>query len=101
MDLLSFLNQKTSLAYIKISEKQFEELNRLSKLIFEENTLIADCIRIYQLNGFYIFQEKTLEGEILVRKYMDESEAKKLLNKRLNIYEKMWNGCGCKIDYFK
>lgn len=101
MDLLSFLTQSDNLAHIKISEEQFESLKHLSKLIFEENTLISDFVRIYRINDFFIFQERTPKDEILIRKFTNESEAKTLIYKRLNIYEKMWNGCGCKINYFE
>jgi len=101
MKNISYIMQIENFAYVIISEEQFEKLKKSSKLIYEENTLISDFIRIFQKNEFYIFQEKTPKGDILIRKFNNESEAKHLLNNRLDIYEKMWNGCGCRIDYFE
>ena len=101
MNINSLLKQSENSAFIKISEEQFDELKKSSVLIYEENTLISDFVRIYQVNDIFIFQEKTPKGEILIRKYKNKSEAKNLINNRLYIYEKMWNGCGCKIDYFE
>ena len=83
-----------------ISENQFKELKSLSKLIVEENTFIQDFIRIFEFQGEFIFQEKTPKGEILIRKFSDIKTANNLVQERLEIYEKMWNGCGCKIDYY-
>ena len=38
--------------------------------------------------------------EFLVRKMNDIETAKELMAKRMEIYEKMWDGCGCKVDYY-
>jgi len=101
MDILSLFAQFENPVYTIISEEQLKKLKNSSKLIYEENTLISDYIRIFKMNEFYIFQERTPKGEILIRKFDDESKAKQLINSRLDIYEKMWNGCGCKVDYFE
>ena len=101
MNMKSLFKQIGNSSFTTITEEQMEGIRNSSKLVYEEDTLISDFIRIYKVNDLYIFQEKTPKGEILIRKFENESEAKDLMSNRLDIYEKMWNGCGCKINYFK
>ena len=101
MNIKSLVNQMGNSSFTTITKEQMEGIRNSSKLVYEEDTLISDFIRIYKSNDLYIFQEKTPRGEILIRKFENESEAKDLMNNRLDIYEKMWNGCGCKINYFE
>ena len=84
---------------IFISDLQLKELLKLSEIVFEEDTLISGFIKILKLKSHYIFQEQTPNNEIIIRKFSDLTPAQKLVGDRLDIYEKMWNGCGCKIDY--
>lgn len=100
MELKQRLTQLNSFDYILISEIQLTELMKSLKIVFEEDTMISDFIRIFEFDNFYIYQEKTPKGEILIRKFNDKTTADLLIKQRLDIYEKMWNGCGCRIDYF-
>jgi hypothetical protein len=34
-----------------------------------------------------------------VRRLADAAEAQQLVHRRLETYDKMWDGCGCKVDY--
>jgi hypothetical protein len=81
----------------------FDELDRIlsfSEIKFEKNTLISDFIRILKINGKIIVQEKTDKDEVALHLVVDEQEAEKLINERLDTYEKMWDGCGCKVKYY-
>ncbi len=69
-------------------------------LLFEQNTLISDYIRIIKLDNNIIVQEKTDKDEIALHLFEDEKSAVKFVNDRLEIYEKMWDGCGCRVKYY-
>lgn len=86
--------------YIKIVQSDLDELITQSKILLEKDTLISDKIRILQFNGCIFFQEMTGKREFLVRKTKDLNSAKELMANRMEIYEKMWDGCGCKVDYY-
>jgi len=101
MNTATFFTQMENSTYTTINKEQLHEIKSSSELIYEEDTLISDFIRIFKINDLYIFQEKTPKGKILTRKFENESDAKNMVNIRLDIYEKMWNGCGCKVDYFE
>jgi hypothetical protein len=81
----------------------FNELDKIlsfSKIIFDQNTLISDYIRILKIDNHIIVQEKTDKDELALHLVKDELEAEKLVNERLDTYEKMWDGCGCKVKYY-
>lgn len=84
-----------------ISQSQLSELLRTFQVVYEQDTRLRDFIRILKADNMFLFQEKTNRGEIIVRKFDSESEARKLLNERMEIYDKMWDGCGCKINYYE
>lgn len=85
--------------FIAISEEQLDELKNNLRIVKEEDTIISDFIRIFEEKDYFIFQETTPKNEIIIRKMNNIAEAEFLLQQRLDVYEKMWNGCGCKIDY--
>ena len=87
--------------YLEISETDLNELLSNSKLIQEENTYISDKIRLLKIKDDLILQEKTTKGEYLIRYIETKKEAEELIKARLKIYEKMWDGCGCKVDYYE
>ena len=82
-----------------ISKNELDDLIKLSEAVLEEDTLISGFVRILKYNNQYVFQEQTPKNEIIIRKFADLKLAQNLVEKRLEIYEKMWNGCGCRIDY--
>ena len=82
-----------------ISKNELDDLIKLSEAVLEKDTLISGFVRILKYNNQYVFQEQTPQNEIIIRKFADLKLAQNLVEKRLEIYEKMWNGCGCRIDY--
>ncbi len=77
------------------------EILSKSKILLERNTVINDYVRILEVNKKIIFQEITTKNEIALRLFNDLKEAELLLINRIDVYEKMWDGCGCKVDYYK
>ena len=95
-----FRNVKNN-KYLEVSETDLNELLSNSELIFEEDTHISDKIRLMRFEDDLILQEKTTKGEYLIRYIKTKKEAEELIKARLEIYEKMWDGCGCKVDYYE
>ena len=87
--------------YLIISTNELPELLKSSERIFEQDTRLRDYIRILKIENFFYLQETTNQGEIVLRKFTNEADAMKLVNDRLEIYDKMWDGCGCKINYYE
>jgi len=87
--------------YLIISEPELNELLSHSKMIIEENTHISDKIRLLKFKDELILQEKTTKDEFLIRSIKTQKEAEDFIRDRLEICNRMWDGCGCKVDYYK
>jgi hypothetical protein len=94
------LEQLKKQNYIKINKEELAKLLEKCTVNEERDTLISDYIRILQIDNNIIVQETTTKGEILLRKFESFDSAKRFLNNRMEIYDKMWDGCGCKVDYY-
>lgn len=87
------------LAVIPIDRAELQPLLDRSVVIQEVNTHISGWIRILDLDGAIILEEETTEGEVLLRRLDSVEEAASFIKDRLTTYERMWDGCGCRIDY--
>ncbi len=91
---------------LKDTKKMYFPVNELdlilsqSEILFEQHTLISDFIRIIKIDNRIIVQEKTDKNEIALHLFEKLQEAEKFVNERVDIYEKMWDGCGCKVRYY-
>lgn len=95
--LKDFRNKKVLL----FSKSELDELLNSCEILVEEDTVINGKVRVLKCEGIYIFQEITNKDELALRKFTHLKDAKNLINDRLAIYENMWNGCGCKVNYYE
>ena len=86
--------------YLMITEIELNELLLKSKIIVEKDTLISDKIRLLALDNQLILQEKTTKYEYLIRMVKSVEVGEELIKQRMEIYDRMWDGCGCKVDYY-
>jgi hypothetical protein len=91
------LQRKT---FLMITEVELNELLLKSQRIVEKDTLISDKIRLLKHNNQLILQEKTTKDEYLIRIVKSVEEGEELIKQRMEIYDRMWDGCGCKVDYY-
>ena len=77
------------------------ELLESAETVREEDTFIAGAIRILLIDGQIVFEEQTPDSkDVIVRGFSTRDRAERFVDGRLSAYERMWDGCGCKIDYF-
>jgi hypothetical protein len=74
-------------------------LLEITETIRAEDTRLSGWIRILSLNGRVLLQEETPDGEVLLRRLASRTSAERFVERRLADYERMWDGCGCRIDY--
>ncbi len=96
-ELIKNFNGNKVLLYPKI---ELDELLNSTEILSEKDSLVNGKIRILKFGNSIIFQEITGKDEIALRKFTKLKDAEKLVNNRLEVYENMWNGCGCKINYY-
>lgn len=95
--IISSLKKKK---YLIISKDDLDDLLSQSEILIEENTFISDKIRLLKIDGDLILQERTTNDEFLIRRMKSKEEAEELIKQRLEIYNRMWDGCGCRIHYY-
>jgi len=62
-------------------------------------TGLAGDLLIVRSAGGLAAVEQPAPTERLVRRLADLDDARRLVTRRLETYDKMWDGCGCKVDY--
>jgi len=100
MKVESIIEKARKSKYVKLSESELVNLLSASQILQDEETNISDKIRLLQFNGELLIQEKTDKDELLIRLMKTKEEADYFIKERLEIYDKMWDGCGCKVDYY-
>ena len=82
-----------------LSPDELAGLLEAAELVREEDTCISGMIRIILLRNTVLVQEETPDREIVVRIRPTREAAEEFVDRRLETYERMWDGCGCKVDY--
>lgn len=100
MEFSAIINALQSKRPLIIDSAGLTSLLENTELLREEDTSFSDKIRILKYQDWHIVQEKTKRGEFIARLLANRQDAEMLVDERLEIYEKMWNGCGCKINYY-
>lgn len=80
-----------------------DELNKFlseAQIIKEENTYLCDFIRLLSYKENIIVQELSNKNEIIIRRFNSLKEAEEFIQERLDYYDRKWDGCGCKVDYY-
>ena len=101
MKLVYILKKVKSARFVAIPEDELNDLLSIAKVIEEKDTHISDKIRLLKLNGELLVQEKSNKNEYILRLMKNKKEAEQFINERMEIYDRMWDGCGCKVDYYK
>jgi|WetSurSiteA1Bulk_404760.scaffolds.fasta_scaffold02390_3 hypothetical protein len=101
MHIPKIIKQAREKNYIAVSKEEVNELLTNSKILIEENTYLSDKIRLLEYESDMFIQEKTTNDEYLIRKVKTLKDGEDLIKKRLEIYNRMWDGCGCKVDYYE
>lgn len=90
---------KDRLSYL-MSPAKLDDLLNSCEIVFERDTLISGFIRILKYKDYFITQETTNKNEVALRLYDSREKADELVQDHLDTYDQMWDGCGCKVDYY-
>ena len=101
MDVLEIFNKAAIANYLIIDDNDLNVLLESAEIIRTENTHLSDFIRLLKFNDNLFIQETTFKKEILIRKMNSIKDADHFIQERLDYYERKWDGCGCKIEYYE
>ena len=87
--------------FLIISSEDLERIRGEAELLEEIDTRLNKTIRLFQYQGRLILQEYSFEGDIIVRPTESREMADAFVQSRLDTYERMWDGCGCKINFLE
>lgn len=99
MDIDELFEKLGEASRLGLSPDELAGLLEEAELVREEDTCISGMIRILRLKNIVLVQEQTPEDEIVVRIRPTVKAAEEFVAGRLETYERMWDGCGCKVDY--
>lgn len=88
-------------AIVELTAGELNVLLAAGEVVREDDTKISGTIRIVSVDGVVAVQEQTPKNVILIRALSSLQDAQRLVEERLDTYDRMWDGCGCKIDYFE
>ena len=99
MEVQNLAAQLEKRAIIALDGEELPKLLEEAEVIRADDTCVAGWIRILLLNDQFAVQEQTPGGVVIVRRLISREAAERFVEDRLCDYERMWDGCGCKIDY--
>ena len=101
MDAKNIFDRVLNSKYLIIEESELKTVLDNAELLKVEDTHLSDVIRLIKYNENLFIQETTFKNAIIVRKVSSIEDANKFIQERLDFYERKWDGCGCKIDYYE
>jgi hypothetical protein len=76
----------------RLPDEQLDAVLDAAELIREENTGVAGPLRVLVLHGVILVQEQTPQRKLLLRTRSSLEEAMEFVDRRLEIYARMWDG---------
>ena len=100
MDSAKLLKAFENTSRVSLTSEELDDLLAAATIVREEDSCISGMLRILRLeNGTIVVQEETPKKEVLVRTRPSLEAAQEFVSGRLEVYERMWDGCGCKVNY--
>jgi hypothetical protein len=92
------LNRRLSSDHIiRLSTDEWDAVAPGLEEVERHDTFIAGDLILVRTDHGLAAVEEPKSGERVVRRL---SDAATFVKERLSDYERMWDGCGCKIDYY-
>ncbi len=100
MDMEKLITEMQNKLVHLISAADLDDLLNNCEIILERDTLISGFIRILKYKNNFITQETTDKNEVALRLYPTQEKAEELVAEHMETYDQMWDGCGCKVNYY-
>jgi len=101
MEAKEIFSKASNTNYLIIDDADLESVLNNAEIIRIEDTYLSDFIRVLKYDEKLFVQETSFKKEILIRKMDSMKDVDFFVQERLDYYERKWDGCGCKIDYYE
>lgn len=85
---------------VPLTAAQWEKVGDALEVVERHATFLAGELLIARSEAGLVAVEEPCGGERVVRRLGDEGTMRAFVKERLETYERMWDGCGCKVDYY-
>ncbi|MBN1824816.1 MAG: hypothetical protein JW958_01035 [Candidatus Eisenbacteria bacterium] len=86
---------------LEVTLEEWEGFLAEAEKIREEKPILSEAIRVLRIGGRIVVQETSNRKEILLRRFAGVEEADAFVRDRMDTYDRMWDGCGCRVDYYE
>jgi hypothetical protein len=86
---------------VTLESAEWRQLEDSFDAVERHDTFIAGDLVIARSDGVLVAVEAPTPDKRVIRRLADEGEARAFVRERLDTYERMWDGCGCKVDYYR
>jgi len=84
---------------VTLSPGEWESAARAFREVERHPTNLAGDLLVLRIGeGFAVLEEPTPDRRVL-RFLADREAARRFVSHRMGQYERIWDGCGCRIDY--
>jgi hypothetical protein len=101
MDMDEIVDRLRHEKYLLLDKNELENILKQTAIVMEKDTMVSGYIRVLSFNNEYLVQELTEKEELMLRLFPSKEDAERFLNERMAVYDQMWDGCGCKVNYYK
>jgi hypothetical protein len=102
MNVQTLLSEVAEREVVALPATDLTRLLERAEVLQEVDTHFAGHLRILSLEEHLLVQEQLPEaGTLLLRGCGTREQAERFVERRLDAYERMWDGCGCKVNYFE
>jgi len=86
---------------VPLSAGEWGELARHFPVVERHQTQLAGELLIVRLGDQLVAVESPSRDARVARLLGGNDEAREFVNRRMEEYERMWDGCGVKVDYYE
>lgn len=100
MNLGEFQKKVAEGGTVPLSASEWEELESNYQVVERHNTQLAGDLLIIQFGEAFAAVESPSRDARVIRFLGDRSKVDAFVRKRMEEYERMWDGCGVKVEYY-
>lgn len=86
---------------VPLSREEWESVAETFEVVERHNTQLAGDLLIIRVGNALAALESPSRDARVARLLGGEEEVRAFVQKRLEEYERMWDGCGVKVEYFE
>ena len=101
MNLEEFLDKVAAGGTVPLSAEEWEALSPSFPEVERHATQLAGDLIIVQMGAEHMAVESPSRDARVARRLGSVEEARAFVSKRMEEYERMWDGCGVKVEYYE